>query len=212
MRNRRAIAQYEATVVLVVLSLSLASVVYGGLKRGVNLDPQPIFVSRETPIGGDPPIIRVAVNSSSSTGLASIGLDEASSTDGIISFDGSGYSTSSSFCLAGKTTFFSVRAPQAGTLQVATDGQAWISGTWGSSVTVAPGWHELMIQGGTACVMTLPGGGVVQGAWNSSSPFVSSVPSDGALSGTSFTFFIPGGAGPHSLLITSTGGFDDVEL
>jgi hypothetical protein len=212
MKSRTAIAQYEATVVLVVLSLSLASIVYGGLKREASAGPEPVFVNEETPIGGNPPIERVGVNSSAATTVSSFSLDEASSTDGIIAFDGSAYSTSSSLCIGGKTTFFSVHVLQAGTLQVVSDGRAWVSGIWGAAVSVAPGWHELMIQGGTSCSITLPGGQVVAGRWNASSLFVSSIPAEGAFSGTSFTFYLPGGVGSHRVLITSTGGFDDVAL
>jgi hypothetical protein len=212
MKSRAAIAQYEATVVLVVLSLSLASVVYGGLKREASLGPAPVFANEETSIGGTPAIERVGVNSSAATTVSSLSLDEASSTSGVIAFDGAAYSTSSSLCAAGKTTFFSVDAQLAGTLRVATDGRAWVSGTLGTAVSVAPGWHELMIQGGATCSITLPGGRVVSGAWNSSSPLVSSIPMEGARSGTSFTFYVPSGGGAHRLLITSTGGFDDVAL
>jgi hypothetical protein len=210
MKSRAGIAQYEATVVLVVLSLSLASIVYGGLKREASLGPQPVFVNEETSIGGSPDIERVGVNSSSATTVSSFSLDEANSIDGVIAFDGSAYSTSTSLCLPGEATFFSVDAQQAGTLQVATDGRAWISGTWGTAMSVAPGWHELMIEGGTSCSITLPGGKVIAGGWNSSSPIVSPIPAEGSLTGTSFTFYIPNGGGPHRLLITSTGGFDDV--
>lgn len=212
MRNRAAVAQYEATIVLVVLSLSLASVVYGGLKRETSLTPRPLFVNGETQIGGSPALVRVDVNSSSATTISSVSIDEASSTGGIIAFDGSNYSDASALCLAGRTTFFSVDALQAGALQVSTDGRAWVSGTWGTAVAVAPGWHELMIVGGTSCTVTLPGGQVVSRAWNSSSPSVSSVPLEGGFSGTSFTLYVPSGGGPHRLLITTKGGFDDVAL
>jgi hypothetical protein len=211
-KKRDAIAQYEATVVLVVLSLSLASIVYGSVKREASLGPQPVFVDEKTSIGGSPDIERVVLNSSSATAVSSFSVDEASSASGVIAFDGSSYSTSSSLCAAGKTTFFSVDAHQAGTLQVTTDGLAWVSGTWADTMGVAPGWHELMIQGGTSCSVTLPGGSVVPGTWNPSSSLASSIPVDGAFSGTSFTFYVPSGGGPHRLLITSTGGFDDVAL
>jgi len=70
----------------------------------------------------------------------------------------------------------------------------------------------VMIQAGTFCSVTLPGGRAVQGLWNSSSPVVSSIPVEGPLSGTAFTFYLPEGRSMHHLLITSTGGFDDVAL
>lgn len=195
---------------LIVLSLSLASVVYGGLKRETNLGPQPIFVNQEVPIGGTPAILRLGVNSSSTTAVSSFAVDEASSTEGLLTFDGSAYSTSRSLCSAGLTTFFSVDAPKPGALHIATDGQAWISGTWASTVNVSAGWQEVMMQGGTACSITLPGGAVVSGRWNASSPLVSSVPAEGSLSGVAFSFYLPEAGGAHRLIITSSGGFDSV--
>ena len=65
--GRAAIAHYEATVVLIVISLSLGSIVYGGLRREPSLTAEPVFVNVETPVGGNPPVTRVVVNSSSAT-------------------------------------------------------------------------------------------------------------------------------------------------
>src|SRR5437879_4303714 len=123
--SRVAIAQYEATLVLIVISLSLGSIVYGGLDKETSLSAEPVFVNVETPLGGNPPIARVVVNSSSATTITSFSLDEASSRDGVLAFDGSSFSISGSLCAVGATTFFSVFAPQAGTLTVMTDGRAW---------------------------------------------------------------------------------------
>lgn len=212
MKSRQAIAQYEATVVLVVISLSLASVVYDGLRRESSVEPQPLFANTLTLLGGTPAIERLEVNSSSATTLTSLALDGASSADGVLAFDGSAYSTTASLCEAGETTFFSVLAPQAGTLQVATNGQAWVAGTLGVQASVSPGWQEVMIQSGTSCTLTLPGGEAVQGPWSHSSQVISSIAAEGALTGAAFTIYFPSGGGSHSLLITSSGGFDDVAL
>jgi len=212
MKSRPAIAQYEATIVLVVISLSLASVVYAGLRRESTLEPQPLFVNEETPIGGSPVLERVEVNSSSATTLSSFSIDAASSTHGVLAFGGSSYSLVESLCAPGVTTFFSVLAPQAGTLDVATNGESWVSGTWGNAVSVSPGWQEVMIQSGTSCAVTLPGGQTLPSQWSPSSALLSSIPSDGAIAGTSFTFYVPVGGGSHSLLITSSGGLDDVAI
>jgi len=211
-KSRRGIAQYEATIVLIVISLSLGSVVYSGLKREMSLSPEPVFVNTKTFIGGNPPIARVFVNSSSATSVTSFSVDEASSKDGVLAFDGSSFSTLGSLCAGGATTFFSVLAPQAGTLTVTTDGRAWVAGKFGNAVIVMPGWQELMIRGGTSCSITLPGGQSLPGRWNSSSPAISSIPIEGAFSGTAFAFYIPGGEGPHRALVTTTGGFDAVAL
>jgi hypothetical protein len=211
MKSRSAIAQYEATIVLVVISLSLASVVYSGLRRESSIEPQPVFVNAETPLGGNPALERLEVNSSSATTLSSLSVDAASSTAGVLAFDGASYSAVKSLCAPGVTTFFSVLASQAGTLQVGTDGQSWVSGTWGGAVSVSPGWQEVMIEGGTSCTVTLPGGQAVPARW-SPSPFLTSVPVEGALTGTEFTLYFPVGGGSHSLLVTTSGGFDDVAL
>jgi hypothetical protein len=212
MKSRAGIAQYEATIVLVVISLSLASVVYASLRPQSSLDPEPLFVNAETPIGGSPAIERLEVNSSSATKVTSLSLDEASSSAGVLAFDGSAYSTTKSLCAAGVTTFFSVHASQSGTLNVTTNGKSWVSGTWGDAVSVSSGWNEVMIQGGTSCTLTLPGGQAVPVTWTPGSPLVSSIPIEGPLTGTSFTVFVPSGGSPHSLLITSSGGLDAVSL
>ncbi len=212
MKSRAGIAQYEATIVLVVISLSLASVVYTALRRESGLEPTPLFVNTETAIGGDPAIERLEVNSSSATTVSSLSIDSASSTTGVLEFNGSAYSTTTSLCGAGVATFFSVFASHAGELQVATNGESWISGTWGGSVNVTSGWQEVMIQGGTFCNITLPGGQTVPSQWSPTSSIVSSVPIEGSLTGTAFTVYVPSGGGAHSLLITSSGGFDDAPV
>ena len=212
MKSRAAIAQYEATMVLVVISLSLASIVYSSIRRESSLGPEPLFVNQETLIGGRPAIERLQVNSSSSTTISSLGIDEASSSAGILALDGSTYSTTKSLCATGMTTFFSVLTSRSGTLDVVTDGKSWVSGMWGEAVNVSSGWQEVMIQGGTSCKLTLPSGQSVPGQWDPASPFVSSIPVQGALTGTSFTFYVPVGGGSHSLLLTSSGGFDTVAL
>jgi hypothetical protein len=212
MKSRSAIAQYEATVVLVVISLALASVVYTGLRRESSLDPQPVFVNEETAIGGTPTIERVEMNSSTATTVSSLSLDSANSESGVLAFGGGAYSTTQSLCAAGATTFFSVLAPQAGTLEVATNGAAWVSGTWGDAVKVTSGWQEVMIGGATTCTITLPGGASIPGRWNQSSALLSSIPVQGPPTGTAFTVYVPTGGGSHSLLITTTGGLDDVSV
>jgi hypothetical protein len=210
MKSRPAIAQYEATVVLVVISLSLASVVYAGLRQESRLDTQQVFVNEETSIGGSPAIERVEVNSSSVGTISSFSVDGTSSTGGILAFDGSSYSTSKSLCAAGSTTFFSVLSSRPGAIEVATNGESWISGTWGSAVSVSPGWQEVMIQDGTSCSISLPDGQETSAQWSPSLVFLSSIPVEGALTGSSFTFYLPSGGSPHHLVLTSSGGFDDV--
>lgn len=210
--SRRGIAQYEATVVLVVVSLALASVVYAGLKPESGLDPQPVFVNQETQVGGTPAIELVQVNASADTDITSLTLDGATSSAGILALGPEGYSASTSLCAAGEETFFSVLAPQAGTLTVSTNGQAWIAGAWGPAANVGAGWQEVMVEDGSSCSVTLPGGEAVSAQWSGSVASLSSIPAEGPRSGLGFSLYLPVGPGAHSLLITTTGGFDDVSI
>ena len=212
MTSRSAIAQYEATVILVVLSLSLASVVYSGIKRESNIQQQPVFVNVETLVGGNPPILAVTVNASASTTVTSLSLDEASSVAGVLAFDGNAFTDSTSLCSPGKTTLFSVDVSQRGTLAVSTNGVAWASGSVGTSFAVQPGWHEVMISNGSTCTITMPGGQTVSGPWTATIAVLSSLPLDGSRTGPHFAIFVAEGGGAHSLLLTSAGGLDSVAL
>ncbi len=212
MKIRRAVAQFQATVILIVISLALVSIIYDGMRKESTVAPQPVFANHTMSIGGSPVVELVDVNSSEATSLSSFSIDSVSSVSGIIAASGSSYTTSSSLCAPGDTTFFSVLASQSGSVQVSTDGQSWISGTWATSKAVAPGWQEIMIDGGHQCTITLPGGQTVPSHWSASSPDLSSIPSQGPLSGTSFAFYVPSSGAGGSILITSSGGFDDVSL
>lgn len=211
-RGRRAIAQYEATVVLVVISLALAAVVYQGMKGLARTGPEPVFVAAVTPLGGSLGIERVVLNASSATTVSSLSVDSASSGSGVLALAGSRYLASSSLCGANVTTFFSVLASQAGTLSVSSDGESWVSGTWAVAAPVSAGWQEVIIQDASTCTVELPGGATLPAQWTSGPGALSSVPAEGALSGTGFTFFIPTGPGEHTVLITTNGGFADVEV
>ncbi len=199
-------AQFEATVVLVVVSLSLASVVYSGLKRGAGVEPLPTFVSSNTPLAGSLALEEVRVDSSVATTLTSLTIGSAASASGVLAFNGSGYSTTASLCVPGETTFFSLYASRAGTLRVTTDGMAWIAGAWGDAASVSQGWHEVVLQDGSACGFSLPGGESVPQVWQPSSSVLTSVPVEGSLTGTSFLLFLPVGAGVAPALLTASGG------
>jgi hypothetical protein len=208
----RAIAQFEATILLVVVSLSLASLVYSSLRRETGSGAQPVFVVAVTSLGGDPAIERVLLNSSAPTTVSSLTVDASSSSSGVLSFNGTAYSTSGSICVASGTTFFSVYAPQAGAVTVSTSGRSWISGAWTSSAQVQAGWQEVMIQGGSSCSITLPGGQVVRSPGALNATLVSSVPLQGYTSGTAFASYIPAGGAFHYVLITTPGGFASLEI
>lgn len=210
MRSRPAIGQYEATLVLIVVSLSLASVVYDGLKSATRVSAQPVFINEETAIAGSPAMVLLAVNASAPTSITSLSVDAASSAGGILAL-GSGYTSTANYCAAGSTTFFSVYASQPGTLQVTGNGEAWISGRWWRSAQVSAGWQEVVISNATICSVILPGGQVISGQWSPSSVFVTGIPAQGSLSGIAFTFYLPA-AGNHRVLITTTGGFDSAAI
>lgn len=205
MRTTRAIAEYQAAVILVAISLALASVAYSAMGRRA-LEPEGVFSNSLVELGGTQPLVRLAVNSSESVALTSFSADGASSSAGVLDLGPAGYQTSQSLCLGGGTTFFSVLAPQAGTVQVTSNGQSWISGSWTSSEPEAAGWHEVMIDGATSCSVTLPGGEAV----TSPGPLTSTVPVEGALNGTGFLLYVPTDSLQHVFLLTSDGGLDTV--
>jgi len=206
--TRRAVAEYQAAVVLVAVTLGLASVVYSALKREV-FEPEGVFSNSLVEIGGNPPLVRIGVNSSQSVALTSFGADGASSANGVLFIDSAGYHTlGGSLCDGGGTTFFSVMTTQSGDVQVTSNGESWISGSWTSSSQETPGWHEVMIEGATSCSVTLPGGQVV----TAPGALTSSVPVEGPLNGTSFLLYVPTDASEHVYLLTSDGGLDTIEV
>jgi hypothetical protein len=200
---RRGVAQYEAAVVLVAISLAMTSVLYSAVRKQT-IAPEAVFANSLVDLGGSPPLVRLAVNGSEPVTLTSFAADDANSVDGILYLDSGGYHSSQSLCAAGGTTFFSVLATQSGPLRVASNGQSWISGAWTSSQPEAPGWHEVMIVGASTCSLTLPGGQVVAAP----GLLTSSVPVEGALNGTSFVLCVPTDPSPHSFLVTTSGGLD----
>jgi hypothetical protein len=205
-KTRRAVAEYQAAVILVAITLALASVAYSALRRQV-LEPEGVFSNSLVQLGGTPPLVRLAVNSSESVSLTSFSADEASSANGVLFIDSAGYHTmGGSLCVGGGTSFFSVLTTQSGNLQVTSNGQSWISGAWTSSEQEAPGWHEVMIDGATSCSITLPGGQVVTGPGFPTN----SIPVEGALNGTSFVLYVPTDSLQHVFLLTSDGGLDTV--
>lgn len=212
MRDRSAIAQYEATVVLVVISLSLGSLVYSAMRRGPGITTQPVFVDSVTELGGTPEMVLVRMNSSTLTTVSSLSVDSASSVGGILKLNGSGYSESTSLCANGATTFFSVFASRGGIVGVATDGRSWVSGEWTRSASVSAGWQELVFENATTCTVTLPGGATLPSRWTNNSTLISSIPALGGLSGLSFEFFLPVDGGPHKVLVTTTGGLENIEV
>jgi len=205
--SRRGVAQYEAAVVLVAISLAMTSILYSAVKRQT-LSPEAVFANSTVDLGGNPMLVRLAVNGSQSVTLTSFAADEADSVDGILYIDSVGYHYSPSLCTPSGTTFFSVLATQPGLLSVTSNGRSWISGAWTGSQLETPGWHEVMIAGASSCSITLPGGQVV----TTQGPLTRSVPVEGAINGTSFVLCLPTDSSKHIFLLTTSGGFDSIDL
>ena len=207
MKSRAAIAQYEATIVLVVISLSLASIVYTGLRRESNLDPEPLFVNEETPIGGSPAIERLEVNSSSATTdlLAQPrrgelhrgrpGLRRLRVLDDQVPLRGRGDDLLLGPGVPGGHAGGRHQRRVLGLGNLGRSGErlVWLAG---GDDTGRDLLHASRSRAGQA----------VPAQWSPSSSLVSSIPVEGALTGTAFTFYVPSGGGSHSLLITSSGG------
>jgi len=209
----RALSGYVAALVLVVITMSLSYVVYQGAR---SFDPdkqavQPVFENQVATIEASPlGLLRVQVNSSRPESSAALEIDGSSSRSGILFVGGTGqYGVSpSSLCRARATTFFSVLSPSAGELHVSTDGQAWIDGAWGDTLSVGAGWNEVMISDGTVCSVVTSGGTLT-----GPGPSVSGLPIVGALPSASFTLFIPSGSSgfpAQALLVFGDGSYDQI--
>lgn len=144
-------------MIIVAVTLALSYTVYSQAKFPV--EAQPVYSSTEYVVNGAPSVLYLEVSSSATSSVAEFRLDAASSLSGILELSGAGYSTTGSLCGAGVTTFFSVFSG-AGVLRVASNGVAWIDGSLTGSLSVAQGWHEVMISNSSACQVTLPGGSV----------------------------------------------------
>jgi hypothetical protein len=210
----RAFSSYVAALVLVVITMSLSYVVYEGV-RSFNPGEQGqdgSFANQVVLLQGSPyDVLQVTVNSSRLETPVALEVDGASSQDGVLYLDGAGHygSTSSSLCLSGATTFFSIYSRTAGLLQVQTDGQAWIDGHRASSLSASIGWNEVMISDASSCFVVAPDGATLSGLGAG----VSGVPITGSYPSATFTLYVPSGgpAGLSQLLIVfDDGGYDRI--
>lgn len=206
MRRSAGVSSFVATLIIVMISLSLSYVVYQGV-RGFSLGKgQDTFSNQTTLLQGSPDILQVVVNSSQATTPLAFEVDSASSKSGILYFDGSGYASTPSLCVAGGTTFFSLFAASTGTVQVSSNGVSWIDGHLTASLPAQPGWNEVMISGASSCSVSGPGVGeaTYPSAAISAVPLLGSAPSNG------FAFYLPAeGTGP-SMLVVFDGGEDRI--
>lgn len=196
----------QSALLITVISLSMAYVAYSQM-RAPRSAPSPVFVNNSHLLDGQPALLLVQTNASRVVNLQAIQID-GYAPRGILSFDGTNYSTIQSLCQAGRTTFFSVFVPFQGSLRVFTDGQTWISGSWATFAAVARGWNEVVIVNGSSCSVTLPDGSSV----TSQGSRVAEVPVTGQLNSSSFRFFIPWSGYGHVLLLVFQEGVDRLAL
>jgi hypothetical protein len=202
-RGRAAVSELYSGVVLLAVTLAVASLVYSGIRPDAS--PEPIFTESSFTIPGNPPIDLVNVSSSSAASPVALAIGGASSQEGVLAATPTGYAATAGLCQAGAVTFFSAKT-DGGTLSVSTDGAAWIDGIPGPARTVLPGWHEIMIEA-SSCSVALPGGGTL----GTGTAGFSSVPrvQTGNLS---FEFYVPCFRDGQGVTIVFDGGILQLEV
>ncbi|MDA4113288.1 MAG: hypothetical protein OK474_04495 [Thaumarchaeota archaeon] len=205
MNRSRGISGFVATLILVMISLSLSYVVYQGVSR---LAPprEDIFSNRVLDLGGSPELLLLQVNASSTSSPLAFEADDASSRAGVLYFNGTGYGTTQQLCLPGAATFFSVHTASSGTIGAEGDGRVWIDGYLTSSLEVQPGWHEVIFSGSSSCAVTEPDGSTI----SFPDDRVSTFPLAGSIPSISFTIYVPTDGLRHSLVLVFDGGFDTI--
>jgi len=191
--SRAGVAELYGAVLLVAVTLSLGYAVYTHIRFPVRRSP--VFLVNSHAVYGSPSLLFITVNWSAPSTPVLMSIDEASTSGGILALDGSGYRVVRQLCAASVTTFFSVTTGP-GILTVSSDGTVWIDGVEGSTASVYPGMHEILISGASSCTIELPGGT----AASYPSPAVSSLPV--SYSGGSFLMIlVPFDTYGHSLLL-----------
>ena len=197
-RSRPGASEVYSAAIVVAITLALSGAAYA--LADFHVAPIPVYTVRAYSLFGNPSILRIQVNSSSPSTMAEIRIDNASSLSGLLALTTKGYSTTSTVCSPAETTFFGVSS-EAGTISVSGAVQSWIDGVQESSATVSPGLHELIVEGGTSCVVGLPGGVQLSGP----SPAISSFPAESS-SSRSFVILVPYFTGGHTATMTFSGG------
>ncbi len=205
MRTSKAISGFVATLVLVAIALSLSYVVYEGVSK-LTPPKTDVYSNQVLSLGGSPQIDEIQVNASSESTPQAFEADSAGSASGILYFNGSEYGTTRLLCLPGSTTFFSVYTATPGLLRVSATGAEWIDGVMTSSLSVTPGWHEVMFTDSASCSVTAPDGSGL--AYPNAD--VSSIPIIGPVPSTSFTMYLPTDGLGHSLVLVFDGGYDRI--
>jgi len=168
-RRSAGLAEVYSAVVIVAITVALASLVYSGVR--FSPEARPVYSFESYSVLGDPSVLHLQINSSMPSEISELRLDDASSLSGILALTPSGYVSVGELCGSGVTTFFSVNTT-AGSILISGGGQAWIDGVAESGAQVSAGIHELMIADASACTIALPGGLVAAYP----SPWVSTIP------------------------------------
>jgi len=197
-RVRSAVSEVYSAAVVVAITLVLSGAVYS--LADFHVAPVPVYSTSSFSVYANPSFLHVNVNSSAPTAPAELRIDSASSLGGFLTLTATGYSTAGAICSSGRTTFFSVSSGP-GTISISGPGDSWIDGVEESSASVQSGWHEVVLVGGSGCVVNLPGGVQVSGP----SPSTSSVPMESS-SPRSFVFLIPYYFSGHVATIVFDGG------
>jgi hypothetical protein len=191
-------AEVYSAALLVAITIALSGAVYS--LADFHVAPVPAYTLSSYSVYGEPSLLHIRVNSSAPTRPAEFRVDNASSVDGVIALDPSGFSVVTGLCAAGVTTFFSVLSGT-GKISVSGTGVSWVDGVETSTATVQSGWHEIIIEDGSGCGVALPGGALVSGPSQS----LSTMPMESA-SSTSFVFIVPYFTGGHVATIVFDGG------
>ena len=196
--SRGAASEVYSAVVVVAITLALSGAAY--FLADFHVSPVPVYSERSFATYGTPSFLHVLVNSSAPTSPAELRVDGASSLRGVLALTSNGYSTTSSLCNPGETTFFSVLTTT-GTVSVLGSGVSWVDGVQTSEASVLGGWHEVVISNGSDCAVNLPGG--IQAS--AASPYLSPLPRVSS-SSRFFIFLVPYSSSGHLLTMVFDGG------
>lgn len=193
-----------ATLVLVSIALSLSYVVYEAVSK-LTPPQEEVFANQVSQVGGAQGIVQIVVNASTPAVPLAFEAGASNSQSGILYYNGTGYGTTGDLCLAGATTFFSVKTAS-GTLEASGNGEAWIDGRWTDTAQVQAGWQEVMFADASSCAVTLPGGVEV----SYPSPEVSAVPVMGELPSSSIELYVPAASSDGPFLMVFDGSYDRI--
>lgn len=200
-RGRAGLAELYSSVILLCIVIGISYVVFAQFPTPKSTS-RLLVVTKQLVIFGNPSLLLIQINGSASLALREFRLDSASSLDGTLALGPTGFGTVQGLCTRGMTTFFSVLAPNPGSLLVETDGLAWVDGSVASSAAVGAGWHEIIIADASTCSVHLPGGTLAL----TSSGSASSIPTIARTNSTTIETYIPFATNGHSLTLVTDSG------